>query len=119
LLSPLAEAGVSIFDASTRIFSSPAFSGSDLTLAGWAKKLTGLPSIAVGGIGLSRDLQTSFALETHVVDNLDQVRSRIARGEFDLAAVGRGVLMDPEWVVKARTGAAFRPFRLEAYGTLD
>lgn len=119
LLAPLAEAGVSIFDASTRIFSSPAFPGSDLTLAGWAKKLTALPSIAVGGIGLSRDLQTSFALETHVIDNLDSVRSRITRGEFDLAAVGRGVLMDPEWVVKARTGTAFRPFRLEAYGTLD
>ena len=119
LLAPLAAAGVSIFDASTRIFSTPAFPGSDLTLAGWAKKLTGLPSIAVGGIGLSRDLQTSFALETHTVDNLDGVRCRIARGEFDLAAVGRGVLMDPEWVVKARTGAAFKPFRLEAYGTLD
>ena len=119
LLSPLAAAGVSIFDASTRIFSKPAFPGSDLTLAGWAKKLTALPSIAVGGIGLSRDLQTSFALETHFVDNLDDVRSRIARGEFDLAAVGRGVLMDPEWVVKARTGTAFKPFRLEAYGTLD
>jgi 2,4-dienoyl-CoA reductase-like NADH-dependent reductase (Old Yellow Enzyme family) len=119
LLTPLAEAGVSIFDASTRIFSSPAFAGSDLTLAGWAKKLTGRPSIAVGGIGLSRDLQTSFALETHVVDNLDSVRSRIESGEFDLAAVGRGVLMDPEWAVKARSGAAFRPFRLAAYGTLD
>ena len=119
LLTPLAEAGVGIFDASTRIFSTPAYAGSDLTLAGWAKKLTGLPSIAVGGIGLSRDLQTSFALETHVVDNLDSVRSRIASGEFDLAAVGRGVLMDPEWVEKARTGAAFRPFRLEAYATLE
>jgi 2,4-dienoyl-CoA reductase-like NADH-dependent reductase (Old Yellow Enzyme family) len=119
LLGPLADAGVNIFDASTRIFSNPAFPGSDLTLAGWAKKLTGLPSIAVGGIGMSRDLQTSFALETHVVDNLAGVRSRIVHGEFDLAAVGRGVLMDPEWVIKSRTGAAFKPFRLEAYGTLE
>ena len=119
LLAPLAEAGVTIFDASTRIFSAPAFPGSDLTLAGWAKKLTSQPSSAVGGIGLSRDLQTSFALETHVIDNLDAVRNRVSSGEFDLAAVGRGVLMDPEWVVKARTGGVLKPFRLEAFGTLD
>jgi len=119
LLTPLVDAGVDMFDASTRIFSAPAFPGSDLGLAGWTKKLTGVPSMAVGGIGLSRDLQTSFAAETHMINNIEAVSERLERGEFDLASVGRGLLMDPDWVVKARTGGVFRPFRLEAYGVLE
>ena len=119
ILAPLAEAGVDLFDASTRIFSTPAFAGSPVGLAGWARRLTGRPTMAVGGVGLSRDLQSSFTEETHAVDNLDEVVDRFERGEFDLVAVGRGLLMDPRWVVKARTGAAFAPFRLQAYATLE
>ena len=44
----LAEAGVDIFDVSTRVFSRPAFAGSDMGLAGWIRKLTGLPTMTVG-----------------------------------------------------------------------
>jgi 2,4-dienoyl-CoA reductase-like NADH-dependent reductase (Old Yellow Enzyme family) len=119
LLVPLAEAGVDLFDASTRIFSTPAFEGSQMGLAGWARKLTGRPSMAVGGVGLSRDLQSSFSQPTQMVDNIGLVAERFGRGEFDLVAVGRGLIMDPAWVIKARTGAAFAPFRLQAYATLD
>jgi 2,4-dienoyl-CoA reductase-like NADH-dependent reductase (Old Yellow Enzyme family) len=119
LLTPLADAGVDLFDASTRMFTAPAFPGSDLGLAGWAKKLTGRPTMAVGGIGLSRDLQNSFTQETHMIDNIGQAAERFQRGEFDLIAVGRGLIMDPEWVIKARTGAPFAPFRLQAYASLD
>ncbi len=119
LLVPLAEAGVDLFDASTRIYSRPAFAGSDLTLAGWARRLTGRPVMAVGGVGLSKDLQSSFVEETVMIDNLAAVAAYVARGEFDLVGVGRGLLMDPEWVRKARDGGAFVPFRLQAYGSLD
>ncbi len=119
LLNPLVEAGVDLFDVSTRIFSAPAFPGFDLTLAGWVKKLTGKPVMAVGGIGLSRDLQSSFMQETYMVNNLDIVARHFGQGEFDLAAIGRGLLMDPEFVMKLRTGAPFQPFRLQAYGSLD
>jgi 2,4-dienoyl-CoA reductase-like NADH-dependent reductase (Old Yellow Enzyme family) len=119
LLGPLADAGVDLFDASTRIFSKPAFAGSDMGLAGWARKLTGKPSMAVGGVGLSKDLQSSFVEETVMIDNLDAVAERFARGEFDLVGVGRGLLMDPEWVIKARDRKPFQPFRLQAYGSLD
>ena len=52
-LTPLAEAGVSIFHVSTRRYWLPAFAGSDRTLAGWTKHLTGLPVIAVGSVGVS------------------------------------------------------------------
>ncbi len=119
MLGPISDAGVDLFDASTRIFSTPAFDGSDMGLAGWAKKITGKPSMMVGGVGLSRDLQSSFAQETHVVNNLDLVEERFARGEFDLVAIGRGLLMDPQWVRKAKTGEAFNPFSLAAYATLN
>lgn len=60
-LKPLVEAGVDVFDTSTRIFSTPAFEDSDLTLAGWTRKLSGKPTMAVGGVGLSKDLPSSFA----------------------------------------------------------
>jgi 2,4-dienoyl-CoA reductase-like NADH-dependent reductase (Old Yellow Enzyme family) len=54
-----------------------------------------------------------------MVDNIAQAAERFARGEFDLIAVGRGLIMDPSWVIKARTGAPFAPFRLQAYATLE
>src|SRR5690606_31751349 len=38
-LTPLAEAGVDLFHCSTRRFWEPEFAGSDLTLAGWTRKL--------------------------------------------------------------------------------
>lgn len=118
LLTPLAEAGVDMFDVSTRVFSKPAFEGSDLTLAGWTKKVTGAAVSAVGGVGLSKDLQTSFMGGTVPVNNLDQVMEYYLNGEFDMIAVGRSLIMDPAWVRKARAGEPFEPFRLEAYGEL-
>ncbi|GLK45455.1 NADH:flavin oxidoreductase [Novosphingobium resinovorum] len=119
LLAPLVDAGVDVLDASTRIFTRPAFEGSDLGLAGWAKKLTGKPTMAVGGVGLDKDLQSSFAQPTVMTDNLALVAERVAKGEFDLVGVGRALLMDAQWVRRMREGQAVNPFRLEAYGSLD
>ena len=119
LLQPLADAGVDVFDASTRVLASPAFPGSALTLAGWTRKLTGKATMAVGGVGLSRDLQTSFVEGAEAVDNLAPVLSRFEAGEFDLVAVGRSLLVDPHWTRKARSGEAFKPFSLAAYGELS
>jgi 2,4-dienoyl-CoA reductase-like NADH-dependent reductase (Old Yellow Enzyme family) len=119
ILVPLAEAGVEIFDASTRVFSTPAFAGSNMGLAGWARTLTGKPSMTVGGIGFDKELAKSFAEPTKAINNLDEVLRRFARDEFDLVALGRALLMDADWVEKARTGAPFKPFNLAAYATLD
>ncbi|HUH11206.1 MAG TPA: 12-oxophytodienoate reductase, partial [Brevundimonas sp.] len=86
LLKPLAQSGVDLFDASGRHFHRPAFDGSPLSLAGWARKLTGKPSVAIGGISLGNALgeTLSGSSETMPLDNLDTVRERITRGEFDL-----------------------------------
>jgi 2,4-dienoyl-CoA reductase-like NADH-dependent reductase (Old Yellow Enzyme family) len=118
LLGPLAEAGVDLFEASTRIFWKPAFAGSSLTLAGWTRKLTGKPSMAVGGIGLDKDLQSSFTGPVNTLNNLANACERLQAGEFDLLAVGRSMLVDPEWILKARHGLPFKPFALEAFAQL-
>lgn len=118
LLGPLADAGVDVFDASTRHFHMPAFAGSDLTLAGWTKKLSGKPTAAVGGIGLTKEMRNSFETEVAATNNIAEVEARIASGEFDLAGVGRSLLADPAWVHKVRDGLPFAPFNPESISVL-
>lgn len=119
IVEALAAAGVDIFDVNTRVFSVPAFAGSDMGLAGWVRKLSGKPTMTVGGIGFDKELAASFAQPTHVIDNLDEVVRRFGGGEFDLVALGRALLMDPAWVLKAQAGMPFEPFDITAYSRLD
>ncbi|MFH8632301.1 NADH:flavin oxidoreductase [Streptomyces lydicus] len=100
ILSPLAAAGVDAFHASTRRYWVPEFEGSDLNLAGWTKKLTGKPVISVGSVGLDGDFLRAFAGEGAAVGSLDNLLDRLERDEFDLVAVGRALLQDPEWAAK-------------------
>jgi 2,4-dienoyl-CoA reductase-like NADH-dependent reductase (Old Yellow Enzyme family) len=103
ILNALAEAGVDILDASVRAFDKPAFEGSDLSLAGWTKKLTSKIVSTVGGVGLNNRLEEMFAGgETKSVDNIDRVLARFARGEFDMILVGRGMLGDAAWSRRVR-----------------
>lgn len=101
-LCGFADAGVDAFDLSQARYDDPVFPemAPDLSLAGWAKKLTGVTSIAVGSIGLSTDTYSSFAGETAYARPVDDVRARLARGDFDLVAVGRPLLRDPAWLRK-------------------
>jgi 2,4-dienoyl-CoA reductase-like NADH-dependent reductase (Old Yellow Enzyme family) len=111
-LNILADAGVDLFDASSRRFSRPAFEGSELTQAGWARELTGKPTMTVGGIGLNNWLQDTFKKrgETLATNNLDEVMRLFEKGEFDMIAVGRALISDPDWLEKARSGADFHPY---------
>ena len=106
LLLPLADAGVNIFHASQRRFWEPEFEGSDLNLAGWAKKITGKPSITVGSVGLDRELIETSPDPSVVaeVKNLDRLFKMHARGDFELVAVGRALIADPDWPLKVRDG---------------
>jgi 2,4-dienoyl-CoA reductase-like NADH-dependent reductase (Old Yellow Enzyme family) len=119
-LQPLADAGVDIFHCSQRRFWQPEFEGSDLNFAGWAKRLTGKATITVGSIGLSGEFIAAFGGEASVPAPLDDLVRRYERGDFDLVAVGRALLADPEWVVKIRDGRseALRDFTREALGVL-
>jgi 2,4-dienoyl-CoA reductase-like NADH-dependent reductase (Old Yellow Enzyme family) len=103
-LAPLAEAGVDIFHCSNRRFWEPEFEGSDLNFAGWAKKLTGVPTITVGSVGLSGEFVAAYAGEASQPASIDDLLRRLERDEFDLVAVGRALLQDPDWAVKIRQG---------------
>jgi len=43
-------------------------------------------------------------------DNLGRLVDRMARDEFDLVAVGRSLLNDPSWWLRAKRGEPFLPF---------
>jgi 2,4-dienoyl-CoA reductase-like NADH-dependent reductase (Old Yellow Enzyme family) len=103
-LVPLQEAGVDVFHCSQRRFWEPEFEGSDLNFAGWAKKLTGAPTVAVGSVGLSGDFMAALGGESSKVAGLEELVRRLEREEFDMVAVGRAILADPQWVHKVKTG---------------
>lgn len=103
-LLPLKEAGVDIFHCSQRRFWEAEFEGSDLNFAGWAKKITGQPTITVGSVGLEGDFMGAFAGQGTEKADLSELIRRLERGDFDLVAVGRALLQDPEWVKKLKEG---------------
>jgi 2,4-dienoyl-CoA reductase-like NADH-dependent reductase (Old Yellow Enzyme family) len=110
ILGPIADAGVDVFDASVRYFHRAEFPGSTLNLAGWAKKVTGKLSMAVGGIGLDRGMYDSNRDGgAAAVDNITALMGRFNAAEFDLVEVGRCLLNDPLWTRKLRLGEAQQP----------
>lgn len=104
ILTPLAAAGVDAFHASTRRYWIPEFDGSDLNLAGWTKKLTGKPTITVGSVGLDGDFIRAFAGEGSAVKGFDDLLDALEREEYDMVAIGRALLQDPEWAAKVLSG---------------
>ena len=103
-LVPMKEAGVDIFHCSQRRFWEPEFEGSDLNFAGWAKKLTGQPTITVGSVGLNGDFMGAFAGQGSEKSDLSELLKRLDRQDFDLVAVGRAILSDYEWAKKVKEG---------------
>lgn len=103
-LRPLIDAGVDLLHCSQRRFWEMEFPGSDLNFAGWAKKLTGVPVITVGSVGLSGEFIAAFRGDGSTPTPLDELVRRFDRGDFHLVAVGRALLMDPQWVQKVREG---------------
>ncbi len=111
-LTPLVDAGVDIFHCSTRRYWEKEFENSPvnsaLNLAGWTKELTGKPVITVGSVGLN----TSFVGAEHGMEmsaqagieasSITQLAERVEQNEFELVAVGRALIQDPEWVIKVR-----------------
>ncbi|HEY1708849.1 MAG TPA: NADH:flavin oxidoreductase [Rhizomicrobium sp.] len=103
-LRPLVDAGIDMFHCSTRRFWEPEFDGSDLNLAGWTKKLSGVPTMSVGSVSLSIDFITSFTKATADVAGLDKLIEMMERGDFDMIAVGRALIANPDWANKVRAG---------------
>lgn len=126
-LGPLADAGVDVFDCSIRRFRQPAFPGSSLNLAGWAKKLTGKAAMCCGGIGLGSgsvdfgDADAYKATATASLTELDALCAMLDRDEFDLVSLARAILGDAAWPRKVRQGLEneLKPFTADLMLTLS
>ncbi|HPF23670.1 MAG TPA: NADH:flavin oxidoreductase [Hyphomonas sp.] len=123
-LKVFVDAGVDMLHVSQRRYWEPEFPEIDgengLNGAGWAKKLTGLPTITVGSVGLNGDFINAFRGEGAGQRSLDDLEERLARGEFDLVAIGRALLQDPEWAKKVKEGrvSELRDYDGKALATL-
>jgi 2,4-dienoyl-CoA reductase-like NADH-dependent reductase (Old Yellow Enzyme family) len=121
-LKLLVEAGADAFHIAQARFYEPAFPDVDarLSLAGWVKRLTGVTSIAVGSVGLDKDVYQSFDGETARAAPIGELIERLAADEFDLVAIGRALLQDPAWLEKVRLGQAqlMKDFEPSAFSKL-
>lgn len=106
-LQPLVDAGVDVFHCSQRRFWEPEFEGSDLNLAGWVKKITGLPTITVGSVSLDADfipLPGEQSFRDGQPASLDRLMEMLSRGDFDMVAVGRALIANPDWPQRVAGG---------------
>jgi 2,4-dienoyl-CoA reductase-like NADH-dependent reductase (Old Yellow Enzyme family) len=105
-LAPLVAAGVDIFHCSQRRFWQTEFEGDERTLSGWTKALTGKPAIVVGSVGLERDLSAAGFAPGSVSEaaDLSRLLDLFGRQEFDLVAVGRALIGNPDWCELVRRG---------------
>ena len=90
----------------TRRFWDAAFPGNVETLAGWVRRLTGKPVIAVGSVLLDVDFKAPEGkLRASLVpDSLLRAAEGIEDGEFDLIALGRSLLANPDLVRRVLSG---------------
>ncbi|HET6538242.1 MAG TPA: 12-oxophytodienoate reductase [Sphingopyxis sp.] len=105
-LEPLVKAGVDIFHASQRRFWEPEFESDSKNFGGWIKALTGKPVITVGSVGMDRDLMEDFVagVSSPMLGRLELLIEMFTRNEFDLIALGRVLLADPNWLEKIKQG---------------
>jgi 2,4-dienoyl-CoA reductase-like NADH-dependent reductase (Old Yellow Enzyme family) len=126
ILQPLVEAGVDCFHCSQRRFWDPEFPNSSspesaLNFAGWTKKLTGKPTITVGSVTLNEEFMTTFRSDEGAgVTGLGELLDRLSKEEFDLVAIGRALIVNPDWpkLVMAGKMDQLKPFQKQALETL-
>lgn len=121
IFTPISEAGVDIFHCSQRRWWQPEFEGSTLNFAGWMRALLGKPVITVGSVGMAGAMSTRDVGEGSAVSlDLQPLADAVARDEFDLVAVGRALIANPDWVEKVRAGrfGELEPFDKAALDTL-
>jgi 2,4-dienoyl-CoA reductase-like NADH-dependent reductase (Old Yellow Enzyme family) len=102
VIGPPTEAGLDYLHSSMRRFWESEFEGSKENLAYWTKKLTGLPTISVGSVGLDSDFIDMSAPASPT--NIDMAIRDISNKKYDMVAVGRALLADHEWVIKMQEG---------------
>ena len=111
-----------MFHCSTRRFWEPEFpeENSDMNLAGWTKKLSGKPTMTVGSVSLDTDFIAAYRTADAETAGIDRLLEMLSRGDFDLVAVGRALIVNPDWPNKIRAGEIdqLKPWTPEALATL-
>jgi 2,4-dienoyl-CoA reductase-like NADH-dependent reductase (Old Yellow Enzyme family) len=124
VLRPLVDAGVDLFDASTRRFWEPAFASDPKNLAGWTHALTTVPTMTVGSISLASarrpapgEPEITPGMAAH---NIRELARRLGADEFQLAAVGRALIANPDWanIVQQGDFETLRPYEPGMLATL-
>lgn len=105
-------AGVDMLNVSSRRFTRPEWPELDagLGIAGWTRRLSGLPVMTTGSVGLSSDVfadlfdgqDPMLRLES----DLAELARRMAAGEFDIVGVGRMHIANPDFVARIAAGDA-------------
>jgi 2,4-dienoyl-CoA reductase-like NADH-dependent reductase (Old Yellow Enzyme family) len=120
-VTALKEAGVDVLHVSTRRATDPAFEDvSDRTLAGWARELSGLPTIAVGSVSVTLTMDEAYGDDASVIADPGPGIALVEDGEADLLAVGRALIPNPDWVKIVRDGdwRSLQPFHKDQLKTL-
>jgi 2,4-dienoyl-CoA reductase-like NADH-dependent reductase (Old Yellow Enzyme family) len=103
-------AGVDMLNVSSRRFARPEWPDRDpgLGVAGWTRRLSGLPVMTTGSIGLSKDMFADlFENEDPalaIAADLAELVRRFEAREFDLVGVGRMHIANADFVAKLRDG---------------
>ena len=130
----LSDAGVDLFHVSMRRFWEPGFPGSNMTLCGWTRKLSGKPTMTVGSVTLDRAFGVGTDNYTELFRNSDGSKQDFSgtagierllelfdRGEFDMVAVGRALIANPDWakLVEQDCLSELKPYHRDLLTTLD
>ena len=102
ILLPPVEAGLDYLHSSMRRFWESEFTDSEENLAYWTKKISNIPTIGVGSVGLDSDFIDMTAPATPT--SIDKAIEDISNQKYDMIAVGRALLSDHEWVLKMKEG---------------
>jgi 2,4-dienoyl-CoA reductase-like NADH-dependent reductase (Old Yellow Enzyme family) len=119
-VTPLVDAGVDIFHCSQRRFWEGEF-GTDRNLAAWTKQVSGKPTISVGSVAMTGEHIDTLMGQPSRAAGIDRLIEMMERGDFDLIAVGRSLLVDPRWSEKIRAGRLdqLMPWNPDVLKTLD
>ena len=102
VILPPVNAGLDYLHSSMRRFWESEFPNSDENLASWTKKISNITTIGVGSVGLDTDFidMTASANPT----SIDKAIEDISNEKYELIAVGRALIADPNWVIKMHEG---------------
>jgi len=106
-LDAMNAAGMDYYNGSTDKWWEPAYPGSHMNIGGWVKKLSQKPVIISGGFGLDnklRDTVNGTAANSTAPHSFDDMMKLFHNGEFDMFALGRTILTDPDYLKKLRDG---------------